>query len=111
MKGLETIFTTKSFKFVGINIDENLSWDYHISKVKSKISFANIQIVNIQIANIQIAKVKNILPICTLTNRYNALFRPHLEFGVMAWGHVDLTVLSIFQKAATFDTYFVNLFS
>ena len=69
-------FPTKSFKFVGINIDENLSWDYHISKVKSKISFANIQI----------ARVKNILPIGTLTNLYNALFRPHLEFGVMAWG-------------------------
>ena len=69
-------FPTKSFKFVGINIDENLSWDYHISKVKSKISFANIQI----------ARVKNILPIGTVTNLYNALFRPHLEFGVMTWG-------------------------
>jgi len=61
-------FPTKSFKFVGINIDENLSWDYHISKVKSKILFANFQI----------ARVKNILPIGTLTNLYNALFRPHL---------------------------------
>ena len=65
-----------TFKFVWINIDENLSWDYHISKVKSKISFANFQI----------ARVKNILPIGTLTNLYNALFRPHLEFGVMTWG-------------------------
>ena len=40
-------FPTKSYKYVGINIDENLSWDYHISKVKSKISFANIQIARV----------------------------------------------------------------
>jgi len=67
---------TKSFKFVGVNIDENLSWNTHINKVKSKISFASLQI----------SRLKNIFPTETLVNLYNGLFRPHMEFGLLAWG-------------------------
>ena len=65
---------TKSFKFVGVNIDENLSWNTHINKVKSKISFASLQI----------SRLKNIFPTETLVNLYNGLFRPHIEFGLLA---------------------------
>ena len=67
---------TKSFKFVGVNIDENLSWNTHINKVKSKISFASLQI----------SRLKNNFPTKTLANLYNGLFRPHIEFGLLSWG-------------------------
>jgi hypothetical protein len=30
----------KSFKLVGINLDEGLTWKHHISKVKVKIAWA-----------------------------------------------------------------------
>jgi hypothetical protein len=31
-------FDEKSFKLVGVHVDEGLTWKYHISKLKSKIS-------------------------------------------------------------------------
>ena len=72
-------YLTKPFKFVGVNIDENLSWNAHINKVKSKISLASLHIY----------KLKNIFPTKTLVNLYNGLFRPHIEFGLLAWGGVQ----------------------
>ena len=45
-------YPTKSFKFVGVNYDENLSLNTHINKLKSKISFASLQII----------RLKNIFP-------------------------------------------------
>ena len=77
-------FKTKSFKFVGVNIDENLSWQFHINKVKSKIAFANLQL----------ARLKYIIPKKTLINLYNALFRPHIEFGLIVWGGAPQTKLN-----------------
>ena len=67
---------TKSFKFVGLNIDENLTWEFHISKTKSKLAYAN-QLIS---------KAKNFLPLETRVLLYNCLFKPHLEYGVVAWG-------------------------
>ena len=67
---------TKSFKFVGLNIDENLSWEAHINKLKTKLAFSNHLI----------SKVKNIFPRDTLITLYNCLFKPHIEYGIIAWG-------------------------
>ena len=74
---------TKFFKFVGIHIDESLSWNFHINKVKSKISFAGLQI----------SRLKNIFPTETLISLYNGIFRAHLEFGILAWGGVKQSKL------------------
>ena len=59
-----------------MTIDANLYWKTHINKVKSKISFVSLQHI----------KIKNILPTETLVNLDNGLFRPHIEFGLLAWG-------------------------
>ena len=56
---------------VGVNIDENLSWNTHKNKAKSKISLASLHIY----------RLKNIFPTKTLVNLYNG-FRPHIEFGL-----------------------------
>ncbi len=53
----------KSFKFLGINIDETLSWKHHISKVCSKIARSNY-IIN---------KVKNCLPKSSLKTLFTTL--------------------------------------
>ena len=38
----------KSFKFLGIHIDETLTWKRHIDKVSSKISRANYMISKVK---------------------------------------------------------------
>ena len=55
----------KSFKFLGLYLDETLSWKFHIQNVCSKISRSNY-IIN---------KVKNILPKSSLRTLYSSLFK------------------------------------
>ncbi len=66
----------KSFKFLGIHLDENLSWKSHIHKVCKKMSSANY-IIN---------KTKNILPESTLKNLYSSLVHSHINYGLLLWG-------------------------
>jgi hypothetical protein len=38
LKGpVEKEFETKSFKFVGVHLDETLNWEYHINHVNNKL--------------------------------------------------------------------------
>ena len=67
-----------SFKFVGHHLDEFLTWDYHINHIKNKLSRSNYLINS----------SKNVFPLHIRKQLYNSLFKPHLEFGVLAWGGV-----------------------
>ena len=69
MNGQEVIrigndLNEKSFKFLGLYLDETLSWKFHIQNVCSKISRSNY-IINI--------KVKNVLPKSSLRTLYSSL--------------------------------------
>ncbi len=66
----------KSIKFLGINLDDKLSWKYHINSINKKIANANFTI----------NQMKNILPIRLLKNLYFALIHPHLLYGISLWG-------------------------
>ena len=64
----------KYVKFVGI--DEFLNWDYQIEHVLNKIA-SPIFALN---------QIKNILPLYIRLLVYNALERPHIEYGIITWG-------------------------
>ena len=66
----------KSFKFLGIHLDETLSFKQHISKVCTKISRSNY-IIN---------KVKNILQRYSLLTLYSSIVQSHLNYGLHIWG-------------------------
>ena len=66
----------KSFKFLGIHIDETLSWKYHINYINKKISNAVFHI----------NKVKHNLPKSSLKTLYYALIHPHIMYGITLWG-------------------------
>ena len=70
--------TSKSFKFVGIHLDEFLTWEYHIEKVRNKLASANFAI----------SRVKTLFPYFIKKNLYNSLFKSHLEYGLICWGGV-----------------------
>ena len=78
----------KSVKFLGVQLDEHLSWKPHINKVNSKIACATFAI----------SKVKHILPEITLKTLYHALILPHLEYGLLAWGGASSSALKKTQK-------------
>lgn len=67
-----------NFKFLGHIIDEHLSWKHHMRHVQNKIASSNYLL----------ARAKHFLPQNIKHILYNALIRPHLEYGVLAWGGV-----------------------
>ncbi len=86
-------YGTKSFKFVGISLDELLNWNQHINNVNNKISSA-LYALN---------QVKKILPMKTLKTIYNSILQPHLQYSVITWGNAklkDLEPLILKQKKA-----------
>ena len=66
----------ESIKFVGMNLDENLTWQFHITHICKKISSA-IFALN---------ACKHILPIKVKKLVYNSLIRSYLEYGILAYG-------------------------
>lgn len=75
------------FKFLGLLIDENLSWNNHINMITNKLSKIN-GILH---------KLKCIYPLEALLTIYNALCVSHINYGSLVWGtHVDQ--LAVLQK-------------
>ena len=63
-------------KYLGLLIESNLTWKYHISHVASKIS----KTVGI------ISKLRHFVPRNTLINIYKSLILPHISYGIAVWG-------------------------
>ena len=82
-----------NFKFLGHVIDEHLSWANHIRYVQNKISSGNYLL----------ASAKNFLPTSVRLTLFNTLIRPHLEYGILAWGGVGVSklkpIITIQKKA------------
>ena len=66
-----------SMKFLGLIIDDKLSWKCHIDSICRTIS-RNIGIVN---------KVKFFLPTSSLLMLYSTLILPYLNYGIIVWGN------------------------
>jgi len=83
----------KSANFLGIHIDEHLTWKYHIAHVNTKVSRSLFFI----------KQVKNFLPSESMRTLYFALVHSHFSYGILAWGNANKTVLHrsiVLQKRA-----------
>ena len=85
----EKIKCVSEFNFLGIMLDEFLSWTPHTKKVTSKIS-RTLGVIK---------RVRKFLPFHALENIYNALVVPHLNYGLKVWG-TNLAAVSKIQKRA-----------
>ena len=80
-------------KYVGLMIDSNLSWKYHIEPICHKIS-KSIGII---------AEIRHYVPRRVLLSVYNSLIVPYLTYGICAWGNCALTFqrkIATLQKRA-----------
>ena len=64
-------------KFLGITIDENLTWKKHVDNV-SKVCSRNIGVLS---------KVKSFLPANTMYTLYCSLVLPYFNYGLLLWGN------------------------
>ena len=69
---------TKSTKFVGLKIDEGLNWTHHVDYISKKLAKGAF-LIN---------KFKNFIPLNLRILLYNAIIKPHLDYGVLAWGNL-----------------------
>ena len=79
-------------KFLGVSIDENLTWKSHVSEVSSKIS-KTVGIMN---------RLKTFIPSDILLILYNSFVLPYLNYSVLTWGSssVNCDKLLFLQKRA-----------
>ena len=80
-------------KFLGVTIDQNLTWENHINQLTKKCS-SSIGIL---------FKMKNFLPETALLSLYNTLVLSHINYGITAWssaGVSDKSRVHVLQKRA-----------
>ena len=67
----------KTTNFLGITVDEHLTWKQHISKTNTKLS-RSFGVL---------CRLTRFLPSFTLKTLYNTLFVSHLQHGILLWGN------------------------
>ena len=73
----ELLEVKKFAKYLGVIIDDKLSWVNHIEHVNIKLS-KGIGLL---------AKLRHFVPENTLKNLYNAFIQPHVDYGLILWGN------------------------
>ena len=76
--GNETIKKVESTKFLGVIIDEKLSWEAHIRFLEARLNSCIIMI----------KRIKKYVPQTEYLRIYNALFMSHLSYCISCWGGV-----------------------
>ena len=84
----KSIDAVSHFNFLGLFIDENLSWKNHIAMVTNKLS---------KISGV-LHRLKYIYPQHVLVAIYKSLFILHLNYGSLLWGH-NFDIVSKLQKS------------
>ena len=79
--GGKPLYLTSSIKYLGILLDEHLTWKTQINSLSLKLSRANGIL----------SKLQHFLPPSTLTTVYYALFHSHISYATQVWGqHLPL---------------------
>ena len=78
-----------TFDFLGVTLNETLTWNDHIQKMSSKIS----RVVGI------IARCKKFLNTSVLLKIYNALILSRINYGILCWGFENKRIYKIQKQA------------
>ena len=79
----KTIFESKKIKYLGIIMDDELTWKFHIIELRKKLN-RTIRML---------FKIENIAPLRVLHSLYYALFHSHLSYGICVWGNATKEAL------------------
>ena len=65
----------RSYKCLGLKLDESLTWEHHVSTIISKVS----KVIGV------LRRLKPLLPQSTLTMIYNSLAQPYFDYCSIVW--------------------------
>ena len=74
-----TLLESTKIKYLGIILDDRLTWKHHIYELRKKLN-RSIGIIY---------KMKNLAPLKILLSLYYALFHSHLNYGICVWGNAS----------------------
>ncbi len=74
--GKKNVTRAKHVKFLGVLLDEHLTWKYHTTELLKKLT---------RTAGI-FFKIRHYIPLQPLTSLYNSLFSSFLNYGITVWG-------------------------
>ena len=72
----EPLVRVEDFNFLGLTIDQHMTWNAHIQKISNKIS-RSLGVMN---------RLKRYLPQNILRTIYNSLILPHINYSILVWG-------------------------
>ena len=84
-----SIKRVKSFNFLGIIVNETLTWTDHIAHLSQKIS----PVISL------LHRLKKLLPICILKTIYSSLILSRLHYGNILWGRTPGHLIKTHKKA------------
>ena len=84
----------QTFNFLGIMLNETLSWKSHIDMVSNKIS----KVIGI------LYRLKHVFPEYVLFTLYNSLIVSYINYGLLLWGGDCHKLQSLQKKAIRFMT-------
>ena len=87
----DEIVEVSETKFLGVIIDNQLSWKPHIEAIKRKLNCCNGQL----------NRIKDFVPAELYKTLYQSLFESHLAYGITVWGGISsnrLTSILTAQK-------------
>ena len=79
---------------MGVHIDENLTWEYHIDELCKRIASGISAIKRIRF----LVPCKTLLLYKTLLSIYNSLVQPHLDYCSSVWGSCSKSLSQKLQK-------------
>ena len=79
----------EDFNYLGITLDQHITWTPHIKKISIKIS----RVIGI------LRKLKRTFPQYILRTIYNSLIHPHLIYGLNLWGFKHKRITTLQKKA------------
>ena len=84
----QKIYIMKETKYLGMIMDEHLTFKNHMDTVKLKLNRANGLL----------AKLRHYVNLALLRTIYYAIFEPHLRYGCQLWGQAQTQVLQNIEK-------------
>ena len=88
----KSISTTSTMKILGVVIDNKLTWESHVKKIRQKTHYT--------ITNL--ARSSNVLPLKTRRALYDALVTPHLNYCDIVWDGTSKKCANEIQKTGNF---------
>jgi hypothetical protein len=98
------LFPSTVIKYLGVHIDEHLSWNNHINQLTVKLSRANGIL----------AKIRHFVSLDILRSIYFAIFESHIRYGCIVWGQKGTSLrssISVLQNTAIRIISFSDIFA